>query len=554
MNWLAELFVGEGVMHSCIIIAAVSAVGIILGKVRIFGISLGISFVFFMGIVAGHFNMGLDPVVAEFAQSFGLCLFVFTLGLQVGPSFFSSLRSGGMTLNLLSIAVMILNIVLIVLISTFTTIPFNQMVGVMAGAVTNTPALGAAQQSLAQLGIASQQDITDMALACAVSYPLGVVSVIFVIAFFNNIFSPKVGITTGDAEDTTPAEKQPVISGVIITNKDFDGVEIKNFRALTSSKMIVSRVLRQGEEILALPETQIKLNDKLLITVSQANKERVLGILGEQCDIKWSTLDSDLVSRKIFVTKSEINGKTLAQLSIRKNYHVNITRVNRAGVFLIAENDLQIFIGDKLVLVGAEKDVKRVEKLVGNAIKKIEEPHLFTIFTGIVLGLIIGSVPIIIPGVSVPIKMGLAGGTIIVGILMGAFGYRFKFNTYTTNSANLMLREVGIIMYLSALGIVSGGGFVDSILNGNGLLWLMWSIVVSIVPILLVGFVAIKFMKKDLATILGMLCGSMANPPSLSYTTEVTAKNSPAVAYATVYPLTMFLRVVTAQILVMIFV
>lgn len=552
MNWLIDIFSGGGVIHSCVIISLVAALGILLGKIKIFGITLGVSFVFFVGIVAGHFNLMLDPVIAEFSQSFGLSLFVFTLGMQVGPSFFSSIRSGGLVLNLLSLLILVMNIAITIIVSIYASIPMTQMIGVLAGSVTNTASLGAAQQSLAQLHTDAEMGIYEMAYACAVSYPTGVISVIIVIAFLNRLYGKHVNKSLSENE-VSSFEKTPLIVGVTIKNTDFENIKVKELQKFTKYTLIVTRILRNKSEIMTLADTVIMLNDTLLITVSKANKNKVVNLLGEESDVQWNKLESELVSRKIFVTKIEVNGKSIEALNIRKKYNVNITRVNRAGIFLIAQNDLRLFVGDRVILVGEAKNVKLVESLLGNAIKKIDEPHLVTIFTGIAFGIILGSIPIMIPGISVPIKMGLAGGTIVIGILMGVFGYRFKFNTYTTLSASLMLRELGITLYLASLGISSGKGFIESLVTGNGFQWLLWSVVISILPILIVGFIAIKLLKIDIASVFGMLCGSMASSPTLSYVSDITGNNTSSISYATVYPLTMFLRVITAQVLVMVF-
>ena len=553
MDWLIDIFFGKGIIHSCVIIALVSAIGILLGKVKVYGISLGVSFVFFVGIVAGHFDMGINSIVSEFAQSFGLSLFVFTLGMQVGPSFFTSLRSGGLLLNALSLTVVGIGIVMTLFITKFSNIPITEMIGVMSGAVTNTPALGAAQQSLIQMSPNNNEQIYEMAYACAVAYPFGVVGAILVIAVLHSVFSKRMSSTNLQETDDPEKKTKPFILGVKVNNAFFDRKLIKDLQQLTESRIIVSRLLRGEKEIITLPNTEINLNDVLLITVSAMNKQRIVDMLGEEQDVKWETLKSELISRKVFVTKSEVNGKSIESLQIRKHYNVNVTRVNRSGIYLLAEKDLKLFMGDRVVIVGEIADVLRVENMLGNTIKKIDEPNLFTIFTGIAIGLILGSIPIMIPGVSVPIKMGLAGGTIVIGILMGSFGYKFNFITYTTASASLMLRELGIVLYLAALGISSGEGFINSLITGNGIFWLLWGVVITVVPMLIVGIIAMKISKKDMPTILGMLCGSMANPPSLSFTTDITGKSSPAVAYATVYPLSMFARVVSAQILIMIF-
>lgn len=554
MEWFSNLFFGNSILSSCLIISLTCAIGIFFGKLKFWGISLGISFVFFVGIFFGHFDMSLDPVIADFAQSFGLCLFVFTLGLQVGPSFFSSIRSGGLSLNIMSIAVLALNILMVLIMHQITKIPVAQMVGVMSGAVTNTPALGAAQQSLYQIsGDSASSTITDMALATAVTYPFGVVGVILVVIILRGVFKSnnKEEINDNDKVDATTS---PLVLGALIENSDLEGVKINELQKLTNSKIVVTRLFRDNKVIPSSASAIIHVGDNVRFIVSKADSARVIEFFGSESSIDWDSLKSELVSRKIFVTQSAVNGKTIESLKIRQNYNVNVTRVNRSGIYLLAQGDLKLFVGDRVVMIGESADVKKVEDLLGNEIKKIDEPHLVTIFSGIVLGLIVGSIPFAIPGVSVPIKMGLAGGTIIVGILMGAFGYRFKFNTYTTLSANLMLREVGIVLYLSALGIQSGGGFVETLISGGGVLWIGLGALITVIPTLIVGYFAVKVMKKDVSTVLGMLCGSMANPPALSYTAEATGKNSPAIAYATVYPLTMFLRVVTAQILVMSFI
>lgn len=552
MDWFRELLFGESVLHSCFIIALIGFVGVMLGKIRFWGIAFGVAFVFFTGIVMGHFGLQINPVISQFAQNFGLAIFIFSLGLQVGPSFFPSLKAGGMMLNILSVCMLVLHVGLTILIHLFTGIPMAQMVGVMCGAVNNSAALGAAQQAIIDTG-GSESVVSDMAMACATTYPFGVVAALIVIIMLRLVFKKKKIY-----EDESPIEKiqkkaRPIVASIELTNDLVDGKTIPEVKEIIGKQLIISQICRDGKIFIPNSDTELKLKDNILFTTISDDVVSIKSLLGVDSKMDW-VANSTLVSRRIFVSKPEVNGKTLEALKIRKLFNVNVTYVNRAGIELVASPDLVLLVGDRVNIVGNNASIDKVEKMLGNAITKLEEPNLIVMFVGIFMGILVGSIPFFIPGMSVPIKLGLIGGSIIVGILFGAFGYRLKLITYTTQSANLLLRELGLVLYLACLGIDSGAGFVNTLIHGNGLQLVSWGVLLSIVPMFLVGFIVIGWMKMEKATAYGMLCGSMASSQTLPYLSEITGKSTPAVAYSTVYPLTMFLRVITAQLIIMIFV
>ena len=483
MEWLYNLFLEHSALQAVVVLSLISAIGLGLGRVHFWGVSLGVTFVFFAGILAGHFGLSVDPQMLNYAESFGLVIFVYSLGLQVGPGFFSSFRKGGVTLNMLALAVVLLGTLLTVVASYATGVSLPDMVGILCGATTNTPALGAAQQTLKQMGIES----STPALGCAVAYPMGVIGV----------------IPTSD------------------------------------------KVLKEG--------------DRLLVITAEKNVLALTVLFGEQEentdwnkeDIDWNAIDSELISQRIVVTRPELNGKKLGSLRLRNHYGINISRVYRSGVQLLATPELILQLGDRLTVVGEAAAIQNVEKVLGNAVKSLKEPNLVVIFIGIVLGLALGAIPFSIPGISTPVKLGLAGGPIIVGILLGTFGPRIHMITYTTRSANLMLRALGLSMYLACLGLDAGAHFFDTVFRPEGLLWIALGAGLTIIPTVLVGFVAFKIMKIDFGSVSGMLCGSMANPMALNYANDTIPGDNPSVAYATVYPLCMFLRVIIAQVLLM---
>lgn len=549
MELINNFFADQLMLYTCLVISIVTAIGIYLGRLKFFGISLGISFVFFMGILAGHLGVTVDVKVLEFAQAFGLAIYGYALGLQVGPSFFPSLRAGGTKLNLMSMSIVVLNIGVVMGLFYWLKVPMSQLVGILSGATTCSPALGAAQQTLSQVND-SGAAISDMASAFAVCYPFGVIGAILVIVFLRGIFKKYRGLESSKEEDSGST---PEIISILVTNPNFNGKPLSYMVKSIAQNFIVSRVRRGEEVIFPKPNTDIFVGDCLLVMTTHDNIDIIQPLIGERQEMEWSNEDNNFITKKIYVTQPQVNGKTLGALDIRNKYGVNVTRVSRAGITLLATKDLYLLLGDKVTVVGNSNDIDNVERLLGNSMKKLEEPNLKSIYVGLALGLLLGAIPISIPGISIPVRLGLAGGTVLVGICMGAFGYKFKVLTYTTQSANNMLRELGILLYLACLGIQAGGNFVNTIMSGSGLTWALYGALITVIPILIVGFVFIKWYKSDMPTVFGMICGSMGNPPSLSYTTEITGKDTPVIAYAAVYPLTMFIRIVAAQLLIMLF-
>ena len=555
MNWLQEAFLEPTMVQAVIIISLVSALGLYLGRIKIFGISLGITFVFFAGILAGHLGIVVNKDMLYFAQSFGLILFVYALGLQVGPGFFSSLKKGGVAMNMMGLGVILLGLIMTVGLHWVTGVSLSNMVGLLCGAVTNTPALGAAQQALLQIDPANTKGVTDMALACAVAYPLGVVGVILAIITPRALFADKKQKDLKEQRDTTTYVAEFHVSNPAIYEKS-----IKDVMKLTDKHFVISRVWRNGKVSIPTSDTLLHEHDHLLIISVKSDVENIKVLFGEQenvdwnkADIDWNAIDSQLISRRIAVTRNRVNGVKLGSLRLRNLYGINITRVNRAGIDLLASPDLRLQIGDRLTIVGEANSVNTVGKILGDEIKRLNNPNLLAVFIGISLGMLLGALPITLPGMSTPVKLGIAGGPIIVGILMGAFGPRFHLTTYTTMSANLMLRQLGIIIYLAGLGIDSGVHFFETVFRAEGLLWIGLGFLLTIVPVLIVGFISSQFFKLDYAHNVGMLCGSMANPMALSYANTTVDGDEPSVSYATVYPLSMFIRVISAQLVLMLF-
>ena len=555
MNWLQEAFLEPTMVQAVIIISLVSALGLYLGRIKIFGISLGITFVFFAGILAGHLGIVVNKDMLYFALSFGLILFVYALGLQVGPGFFSSLKKGGVAMNMMGLGVILLGLIMTVGLHWVTGVSLSNMVGLLCGAVTNTPALGAAQQALLQIDPANTKGVTDMALACAVAYPLGVVGVILAIIILRALFADKKQKDLKEQRDTTTYVAEFHVSNPAIYEKS-----IKDVMKLTDKHFVISRVWRNGKVSIPTSDTLLHEHDHLLIISVKSDVENIKVLFGEQenvdwnkADIDWNAIDSQLISRRIAVTRNRVNGVKLGSLRLRNLYGINITRVNRAGIDLLASPDLRLQIGDRLTIVGEANSVNTVGKILGDEIKRLNNPNLLAVFIGISLGMLLGALPITLPGMSTPVKLGIAGGPIIVGILMGAFGPRFHLTTYTTMSANLMLRQLGIIIYLAGLGIDSGVHFFETVFRAEGLLWIGLGFLLTIVPVLIVGFISSQFFKLDYAHNVGMLCGSMANPMALSYANTTVDGDEPSVSYATVYPLSMFIRVISAQLVLMLF-
>ena len=543
---------GGGVAHSVLILSLVIAFGIMLAKIKVAGVSLGITWILFVGIVFGHFDMTLNEHLLHFMKEFGLILFFYSIGLQVGPGFFSAFKKGGLTLNLLAMLVVFLGVVITIILHFVTGTPITTMVGILSGAVTNTPGLGAAQQANSDLnGI----DAPEIALGYAVAYPLGVVGIILSLIALKYILRINTKTEEAEAERGLGHIQELTVRPISfeIRNEAIDGKKIKDIRPLMNRDFVISRVQYhdgQGTE-LANSDTVLHLNDKILVISTPKDIEAISVFFGKQIDMQWEQLDKKLISRRILITKPELNGKMLSQLKIRNNFGASITRVNRSGVDLVAAPQLQLQMGDRVTIVGSELAVSHAEKVLGNSMKRLDHPNLIPIFLGIALGCILGSTPFVFPGIPQPVKLGLAGGPLIVSILISRFGPQYKMITYTTMSANLMLREIGISLFLACVGLGAGKGFVETVIYDGGYVWVGYGVIITIVPLLIAGLVGRYVFKLNYYTLIGVLGGSTTNPPALAYSNDLTSCDAPAVGYATVYPLTMFLRVLTAQILIL---
>lgn len=550
MQWIYDIFLTHSALQAVIVISIIIAVGLAFGKIRVWGISLGVTFVFFAGILAGHIGLSIDPTILHYTENLGLVLFVYELGLKVGPGFFSSFRKGGMLLNLLGLGVLAIGTIMTVAFSIGLDIPIGDATGLLCGATTNTPALGAAQQALQQLGLSGG----SAALSCAVTYPLGVVGVILAIILLRKVLIPT------DAPLSTPREDADTtfIAEFRICNPAVYNMTVKEISRLTKTRFVISRLWRDNEVIIPDSRTVLRKDDTLLVITTPDDSPRLKILFGKQEardwnkeGIDWNAIDSELISRRIIVSRPFINGKRLGSLRLRNQYHINISRVTRSGLHLLATPDLILQLGDTLTVVGSADDIEKVEQILGNTAIKLKDPNLGAIFIGIVLGLVIGSIPIALPGISTPVKLGLAGGPIIVGILIGRFGPQFRLVTYTTRSANLMLRGIGLSLYLACLGLDAGGQFLDTIMRPEGLLWIGLGFVLTIVPVLIMGVIAMKMCKLDFGLTCGMLCGSMANPMALNYANDIIPGDYATISYASVYPLSMFCRVIIAQLIIL---
>ncbi len=544
------LFTEHSALQAIIVLSLISALGVILGRIRIFGISLGTAFIFFVGILAGHCGLTIDPSMLHYAESFGLVLFVYALGLQVGPGFFSSMRSEGARLLLPALAVLVLGTAMAIGIAFGCGISIPDMSGILCGATTNTPALGAAQQTLAQLGF----DGSGAALSCALTYPLGVVGVIFAILFLRRCLVRPNDLAGPDAEH----RKNVFIASYRLSNPAVFGKTVAEVAAESHHHFVISRLWRDGHVSIPTSDKRLSENDVLMVITTPHEADALRLIFGEQEakdwnteNIDWNKIDSELISQRILVTRPEINGKRLASLRLRNHYGINISRVYRSGVQLLATPDLILQMGDRLTVVGEAADIRRVEQILGNAVKSLNEPNLVSVFIGIILGLMVGYIPFSIPGISIPVRLGLAGGPILVGILIGTFGPRMHMITYTTQSANMMLRALGLDLYLACLGLESGAHFFETIVRPEGALWLGLGFLITFLPVVLVGWGALRLLRLDFGSISGLLCGAMANPMALNYANDTIEGDNPSVAYATVYPACMFLRVIIIQLVLM---
>ena len=551
MDWLYSLFFGSSVAHAVLTFALVITVGILLGKIKIKGVSLGITWILFVGIIFSHFGMTVDNDVRHFVQEFGLILFVFSIGLQVGPGFFASFKHGGMTLVGCATAIVLLGVLTAYIIHVATGTPIPTMVGILSGAVTNTPGLGAAQQAYAD---ASGVNDPSIALGYAVAYPLGVVGIILSMIFIR--YALRVDFKKEDEGLAELANEQKLAEKVSVefTNQIIEGRSVEYVRDLVNRQFVISRVMHpDGSITMADTDTKIHLGDRLWVICQAEDVEAVVAFLGhrvELTDEDWgnNTPNAELISRRILITKSSINGKKFSDLRLRTKYGITITRVNRAGMDLIPYQGLELQVGDRVMVVGPAKSVAKVADVLGNSLNKLDHPNLITIFVGIALGVLLGSIPLL--NVPQPVKLGLAGGPLIVAILIGRFGTHFHLVTYTTASANLMLREVGIALFLAAVGIGAGDGFVEAVVNG-GYRWIGYGFIITVVPILIVAIVARLRFKMNYYTLMGLIAGSTTDPPALAYANATAGNDMPAVGYSTVYPMVMFLRVLTAQIFIL---
>ncbi len=554
MEWLTDIFIEQSYTQAILIISLICAVGLALGKLRIAGVSLGISFVFFAGIIAGHFGIRINSDMLLLAQNFGLIIFIYSLGVQVGPGFFSAFKKGGIKLNALSLLLVLIGTGLTVCLHWLSGIPMPEMMGLFSGAATNTPMLGAAQQAFLQMYPENIDGANNMAIACAVGYPFGLIGVILCVVILK-----KTTKSSEKGKPVDPAGDNTFITEYLISNPEIIGKTIQEIRKGADVQFVISRIWKGNKVIIPTSDTVIEQNEHVLVISGKKDVNLLKELFGPQENIDWNkkgidwnAIDNQLVSRKILVTKPEVNGVKLGSLRLRNSFGINITRVNRAGIDLLPSTSLRLQLGDRLTIVGEDRSIENASKVLGNQARELRNPNLFTIFIGIVLGLVLGSIPIALPGMNMPVKLGIAGGPIIVGILMGAFGPRFHLSTYTTQSANLMLRQLGLTMYLAGLGLNAGADFFTTVFTAEGIKWVGISTALAIAPVLLTGYIAARFFKVNYAKNVGMLCASMANPIALNYANTTVEGDEPSVAYATVYPATIFLRVIIAQIIIVI--
>ena len=556
MEWLSNLIFTPSLANTVILYSFIIAAGVWLGKRKIFGVSLGVTFVLFVGILVGHFTdyFSINKQVLDFAKELGLILFVYSIGLQVGPGFFSSFKKGGMTLNILALGVILLNIATVITIYYTTDARMEDLVGVLSGAVTNTPGLGAAQQALDQLGKAA--DIPSASAGYAAAYPLGVVGIILSMIIIRKIFK----INTTDESNQIERENEaavlkPIIMSLQVENKMLDGKTLRQIIDFLGRDFVISRIKKgeDGEVIIPRSTTVINKGDYMILVLSPTDEAAVEAFIGQKVEMDWDAIDAPVVSRRILVTKPEYNGRTISSLKLHAGFMLNATRVNRAGMDLVAAPNLKLQMGDRMTVVGKLEDIKRLADRMGNSMKRLNEPNMITIFVGILLGIILGSIPFQFPGMSTAMKLGLAGGPLIAAILIGRFGYKLKLITYTSTSSSLMLREIGICLFLASVGFSAGGSFVDTIISGDGLWWVLWGFIITTLPLLIIGTIARAKFKINYCSLMGLMSGSMTDPPALAYANKTANNDAPAVAYSTVYPLTMFMRVLTAQLLILIF-
>ena len=553
MHWFIDIFTQQTFTQAVLVLSLICACGLAMGRIKIFGVSLGVTFVFFAGIIAGHFGLTMDPQMLAFAQNFGLILYIYALGVQVGPGFFASFKKGGLKLNLASLLLIVTGSLLAVGTHWASGITLSDTMGLFAGAVTNTPMLGAAQQALLQVNPDGMDQANSMAMACAVGYPCGLIGAILCVVILKAMYGKSTAKSKDESTDNA------FVTEYQVSNPAIFGKSIKEIRQNSQCQFVISRIWKDGKVIIPNSDTIIEENEHILLISAKKDTEYIRTLFGHKenidwnkKDIDWNAIDSQLISSRILITKPELNGVKLGSLRLRNSYGINITRVNRAGIDLFASPSLHLQLGDRLTVVGERRAIDNVSAILGNEAKRLSTPNLFAIFVGIVLGLVLGSIPIAIPGMSVPVKLGIAGGPIIVGLLMGAFGPRLHLSIYTTRSANLMLQQLGLTIYLAGLGLSAGSGFFETVFTSEGLKWVAISLMLAIVPMLLTGILSSRIFKIGYASNVGMLCGGMANPIALNYANSTVESDEPSVAYATVYPACIFLRVFSAQIIMLV--
>ena len=557
MEWLINLFVSpDSVAHIALLYAMVIAIGVYLGKIKFGGIALGVTFVLFAGILAGHFGLTAPTNILTFIQDFGLILFVFMIGLQVGPGFFESFGKGGITLNMLSVGTVLLNVAVMfacyfIFFDTSNPVNLPMMVGTMYGAVTNTPGLGAANEALSS--VFPNGGAPQIASGYACAYPLGVLGIIgatIALRFICRISLNKEekALEDADAEDTHVKPHQMHLQ---VTNSYLAGRTILQIHDFLNRDFVCSRLLHDGHVTIPNRDTILELGDQLFIVCAEADAEAIIAFIGPEIKVAWEKTDQPMVSKRILVTKSSINGKTLGQMHFSSVYGVNVTRITRQGMDLFASPHLPLQVGDRVMVVGPEDLVNRVADVLGNSIKRLDAPNIATIFIGILVGIIFGSLPIAIPGMPVPLKLGIAGGPLIIAILIGRYGYKIRLVTYTTTSANMMLREIGLVLFLASVGIKAGAGFWDTVVQGDGLKYVYTGFIITVIPILIIGTLARLKFKFNYFTIMGMIAGTYTDPPALAYANQTCSKEAPAIGYSTVYPLSMFLRILAAQLTIL---
>lgn len=559
MDWLINLFTTtDSVAHIVLLYAIVIAVGVYLGKIKIGGISIGVTFVLFAGIAAGHIGFTAPTNILSFLQEFGLILFVFMIGLQVGPGFLESFRKGGITLNLLSTVMVVLNV--IVMFACYyiffdTSDPKNlpMMVGTLYGAVTNTPGLGAANETL--YSIFDKGEVPQIASGYACAYPLGVLGIIGATIAIKYIFGIKLEKEEEELakEEEDNDDVKPHFMDLEVTNLYLEGKTLAQVHNFLNRDFVCSRILHDGHVSIPNGSTIFHIGDKLFVVCAENDAEAIIAFIGPTINLDWKKQDEPMVSKRILVTRSSINGKTLGQMHFSSAYGVNVTRVTRQGMDLFAIPSLSLQVGDRIMVVGPEDAVNRVAAVMGNSIKRLDAPNIATIFVGVFIGILFGSIPVAIPGIPVPIKLGIAGGPLIIAILIGRYGYKVHLVTYTTTSANMMLREIGLMLFLASVGIKAGDGFLETVIQGDGVKYVYTGFLITIIPILIIGIIARKKYKFNYFTIMGMIAGTYTDPPALAYANSICSKEAPSIGYSTVYPLSMFLRIFTAQIIVLFF-